>query len=390
MGLVVGIFVFARLIPNIAQRMIYPFLPVFSRGLGVGLESISLALTARSLTGVLNPLVAPFADRYGRKAGMLLGMGIFSAAMFLPVLLPNFAGFTVALSISMLGVFIFIPSVQAYIGDQVAYGKRGGMLAITELGWSISFIVFVPLMGLLLAAAGWLAPFPVLGAAGWLAFLLLVLFVPADRPVGRTSSATGVYRAIFTSRAALAVLGMCFCLTAANEVVNVVFGVWMEASFGLQVAALGLASAVIGFAELGGEAGTVALVDRIGKENAVRYGLIASIIASLLLPVLGTNLIGGLAGLFLFYIANEFCIVSCLPLVSQVLPGARATLLGVNVAAFSLGRGLGALLAPHLYTFGLIGNVVAAVVFNLLAIWMLTRVQVAEEHTDLPPDDQHV
>ena len=52
--------------------MIYPFLPIFARGLGVDLGAMSLAMTARSLVGTLNPFVASFADRRGRKFGLLL------------------------------------------------------------------------------------------------------------------------------------------------------------------------------------------------------------------------------------------------------------------------------------------------------------------------------
>jgi hypothetical protein len=56
--------------------------------------------------------------------------------------------------------------------------------------------------------------------------------------------------------------------------VNVIFGVWLEDSFGLKIIALAGASAVIGISELSGE-GLVALTtDRLGKPLALAIGLI--------------------------------------------------------------------------------------------------------------------
>ena len=67
------------------------------------------------------------------------------------------------------------------------------------------------------------------------------------------------------------------------------FGSWIEHSFAIQIAALGLASAVIGIAELCGEGLVAAFVDRLGKRRALMLGLSAYIVACLLLPMLGTN-----------------------------------------------------------------------------------------------------
>ncbi len=74
-----------------------------------------------------------------------------------------------------------------------------------------------------------------------------------------------------------------------NEVVSVVFGVWMQHSYGLQITALGAASIVIGFAELGGE-GLVALIsDRLGKERTIGLSLILNALWVITLPWLGKS-----------------------------------------------------------------------------------------------------
>ena len=80
-------------------------------------------------------------------------------------------------------------------------------------------------------------------------------------------------------------------------------------------------------------------------------------------------------GLFFFYLSFEFTLVSSIPLMTEILPGARATLMSFNVAALSLGRALGAPLAPLLYGFGFLAVAAGAVGFNALALLALRKLQ---------------
>jgi DHA1 family inner membrane transport protein len=154
------------------------------------------------------------------------------------------------------------------------------------------------------------------------------------------------------------------------------FGVWLEDSFHLQIAALAGASAVIGFSELGGEGLVALFADRLGKVRAAGIGLAANCLAALLLPLIGRTELGALTGLFLFYITFEFTLVSQIPLMTEVMPAARATTLSFNLAGHSLGRAGGALLAPVLYALGFSYATGAAVGVNLLglaAVWYISR-----------------
>ena len=121
----VTIFVIVRLVFNTFYRMIYPFLSYFAKGLGVDLRTISYAITTRSLMGLIGPFLASVADSRGRKAGMLIGTIAYTAAISLIALWPTFPAFFIALSLAFIGYLIFVPSMQAYLGDQVPYEKRG-------------------------------------------------------------------------------------------------------------------------------------------------------------------------------------------------------------------------------------------------------------------------
>jgi predicted MFS family arabinose efflux permease len=382
------LFTLTRTVLNTVHRMVYPFLPAFGRGLGVDLAALSLALTLRSLAGALTPLFGSIADSRGRKTGMLTGLLLFTAGAGLVALRPSYLTFLLALTLAVWGKYLFDPSMQAYLGDRVSYQRRGLVIAISEVGWSLSFIAGVPLVGLLIARRGWTAPFPLLALLGLLALVVLARILPGDpapeaaRPGLRENLAL-----VLRHTPALAALVMGLLMSAANEVVNLVFGVWMEDSFGLKIAALGAASAVIGFAELGGESLVGGLTDRLGKPRALAGGLLLNCAAALVLPLLGRSLPGALAGLFLFYLTFEFTLVSSIPLMTEILPSARATLMAANIAGLSLGRALGASLGSLLYGLGalapalpgILPGALAAVLLNFMALVALKRIKMSEE-----------
>jgi predicted MFS family arabinose efflux permease len=376
------IFTFIRTTLNTAHRMVYPFLSAFARGLGVDLTVLSGVMAARALVATIGPFAATLADRLGRKVGILLGVGLFSLGAGLVLAWPTFWAFAAALIVMTLGKYVFDISLVSWIGDRTPYERRGRVLAFTEFGWSLAFIVGVPLVGFAIARLGWNSPYLFFASLGVVAFVVLWFIIPGDGKGSRLphdGSASLSLAAILRSPAWLSILAV-LCLglfsSAANETVNLLFGVWLEQSFGLQIAALGAASAVIGLSELGGEGLVAAFVDRIGKPRAVALGLTVNSLAALALPLLGRSATGALIGLFFFYISFEFTIVSSIPLMTEVLPEARATVLALNVAGLSLGRALGAFTAPRLYALGFWAVAAGAVIFNLLAVlalWQAAR-----------------
>jgi predicted MFS family arabinose efflux permease len=374
-------FVAVKAVLNTFYRMIYPFLPVIARGLGVDLRAMSLALSVRAASGALGPLAAPFSDRKGRAFGMTLGVGLFTAGAAAAFFGSGFPLFVLALVITTIGKYVFDPAMQAHLGDVVPFARRGRALAITEWGWSSAFILGVPAAGFLMVRFGWRSPFLVLAALGLAAIAVLRIYFsrsPVSRTAlseaGRRGAADGFaghfekYGIVFRSAAARIALAVIFVGSMANETVNVVFGVWLEDSFGLKIAALGAASAVIGLSELGGETLVAGTIDRLGKMRSLFLSFGANAVVSLLLPLGGRSTATALLGLFAFYLTFEAAAVSVIPLMSEILPEARATLLAFYTAAFSLGRAAGAWVSPLLYRSGFPAVAFAAVVMDILAL----------------------
>jgi predicted MFS family arabinose efflux permease len=308
---------------------------------------------------------------------MLLGAAIFTIGVGLVVIYPSFWTLAAAIVLAVLGKCMFDPSMQAYFGDRIPYAQRGTALAVTEVAWSMAFILGVPVMGFLIAKFGWSAPFPVLASLGFVIFFVVWRIVPhEDLHHEPTTNSREGYLAVFKSAPALAGISIALWASAGNELVNVIFGVWLEDSFGLKIAALAGASAVIGISELSGEGLVAFTTDRLGKPLALSIGLVGNAMASILLPIIGHTQIGALIGLFLFYITFEYVMVSHIPLMTELVPSARATILSLNVTGHSIGRAFGAFLAAIIYQhFGFMFVALTTVIFNVAALLALRRMQ---------------
>lgn len=372
-----------RTLSNTAYRLVYPFLPVFARAFGVDLDTLSVALAARSASGALGPLLAPFTDRHGRRFGLTLGLGLFAAGAFLGAVGPSLAAFAAALVLMTVGKYVIDPAILAHLSDIVPYARRGRVLALTELSWSLAFIAGVPAAGFLIGRFGWRSPFLALAALG-LAGLVAVRRLGAGTAAAaeggglETAGAPGhgkSYKAVFRSGPALAGIAAILAISVSNELVNFVFGVWLEDSFGLKLAGLGAAAAAIGLAEFGGEGLVAATIDRIGKMRALTIGLAANAVAAAVLPLAGRSVTTALVGLALFYLTFEYTVVGMLPVMSEILPRSRATLLAFYAASFSVGRAVGSLVSPRLYGLGFAAVALAAAGLDVVAFLFLLRLR---------------
>ncbi len=365
-------FSLARVIVNTAYRMVYPFLPFIAAGVGVDEKTLTNAIALRSSLGAAGPLLGSVGDRYGRKTAMILGMALFLAGMVVVAIWPTYPALFAAMMLTGASKIVFDASMQAYLGDRVSYARRGLAIALTEFGWSGAFLLGVPVVGWLIGRAGWHSPFLWLALLGTAATYWLWRILPPDSAqiVDRPSMLQG-FRLILSHRAAVAALGVGAMITASNDTINIVYGIWMNDSFGLQVEALGASAIVIGVAELFGEGLVAGLSDRFGKRRALGIGLGCYALACLVLPVVGTSLQGALIGLFIFFLGFEFTLVSAIPLMTEMVPGARATLLSANLTVFSLGHALGAIIGPAVFVYGLQANSVVAASLNLVGLVIL-------------------
>lgn len=370
-----GFIALVRLLLNTGLRMVYPFLPALARGMGVPLADVFRLVTIRNLAGFVSPLFGPLSERFGRKPVVVGAVVLFSLGCFLVVLWPAYWPLGLTLSIIALTKVIYDPAVQAYVGDTVPYQKRGRAIAVTELAWAGALLVGAPTVGFIIQRQGWQAPFFWLGLSGIAATLLLWYILPrGDGRASRAISLRQTARVVRQHPVIWAATAYIMLVMAANETFFIVYGGWMEESFNLSLTNLGLASGIIGGAEITGEIFVGLAVDRFGKRPVVITTGLLSVLTYLFIPYTSTDLTGALFSLFALFLFFEITVVGSIPLLTEIVPAARGVVMSVTVAASAVGRALGALWGPAIWAgAGFAGNSLAAAVITVMAVVILAR-----------------
>jgi predicted MFS family arabinose efflux permease len=342
--------------------MVYPFLPALARGLGMPIEAVAAAISARSALGFFGPVLGALADRRGRKQALLAALIVLDLSLVMVGTVPVYAIFFLGMLISGGATVVIDSSIHAYLGDRIPYEQRGRASAIVELGWSLSLVIGIPLVGWSMERSGWNMPFIWLGLGGSVAGAFIGFFVPRLAPsAGSMAELKSGLRQILQLTPIIGLL-LAVLIVVANQVISIVFGVWMEATFGLKLEQLGVASSVIGMAGVTGVVCSLWLTDRLGKILAIGIGLGVNSLICLTLP---------LVVLFILFLSFEFTLTSLLPLMTALATQARGAFMAATLAAFSLGDSIGALIGPVLFQSGLIGNAFAAIACNLAGLIIL-------------------
>ncbi|MBU1397275.1 MAG: MFS transporter [Proteobacteria bacterium] len=364
-----------RILLNTARRFPYPFAPAISRGLGVHIAAVTSMIAGNQAAGIFGIFLGPVADRIGYRTMMLSGLLMLAAGMLAVGFFPNYWIVMSALVLSGLAKSTFDPAFLAYVGERISFSKRGFVIGLTEFSWAGSTLAGIPLAAFLIDRFGWKAPFFALGILGLAGMITIRLTIPPDVKKTRAFASAdyfGAIRNLGKNRSALGMLGFIFFISAANDNLFVVYGVWLEKEFNLSILALGLGTIAIGLAEFLGESLTALFSDRLGLKRSVVAGLVISIICYGVLPFFGKSFPFALGGLFVVFLVFEFTIVSSISLCTEFLPGARATMLSAYLAASGLGRVLGALTGGPVWLLG--GLPAIGIVSSLISILALISI----------------
>ena len=348
--------VICRLVLNTARRFAYPFAPVLSRELGVPLTSITSLIAVNWATSLLGIFFGPLADRFGYRKMMVLGLVMLAVGMFAGGLFPSYGVILITLFLAGLGKMVFDPAVQAYVSERVPYKRRATAIGFLEISWAGSTLLGIPLIALLIDHLGWRSPFFAMGAIGLAGIIVLSVLISADEKSSsnprRTLSVKKVLPIIVRDEPSLGALAYVFFFSAAIDNLFVVYGAWLEKAFSVGIVALGMATSIIGAAELVGEILVATLSDRFGLKRAVMIGVTICIFTYSLLPFVGQSLLTALTGLFIHFLIFEFTIISSLALCTELQPEMRATVIAGFFAAAGLGRIVGALIGGPIWLAG--------------------------------------
>lgn len=336
-----------RLAANAVYRFAPPFLATIARDLDVELSDLGVALAITELCGLSSPAIGRLIDRLSRRATMVIGLLGIAVGVVIAASSQGVALFAAGLFLLALSKIVFDVSLGAWIADQVPYERRGRVVGLTETSWALGLLVGVSAMGLVTSVSSWRWGY-VTGAVAVVAMagVIRARLVRDSRPSGHRAAPVPTTR--LAAHGWLAVASL-FGLMAASQSLFVTFGAWLEDEFGVDTAGLAAVVFGLGAAELVASSLSAARTDHWGKERSVVGGTMVMIPCALALAVLDTRLVPGLVLLGLFIAAFEFCIVSAIPIGSELVPGYPARGISTMIACGTLGRAAAAIPATRLY-----------------------------------------
>ncbi len=367
----------SRLILNTGHRLVYPFLPAISRGLGISLDQGGLLVSARNLAGTATPVVvAGVNSAHNSRRLIVVSLALFGLGAAITSATGFFWGAVVGFVLMGLGKPAFDVGAMTYLADRTPYEQRARIMSILELTWAGGLLVGAPVAGWLIDRIGWQAPF-------WTIAMLAGLAVLASFQLLEGATSDGLAgRAPSIDHGGRILLVVFILFSTAAELIFVVLGSWFELEFELDIIALGALGAFLGFAELTGEFTILAVADRFGKRNSVMAGVVLAITGFALIATIGGSLAGALVAIGIAFLGFEITIVAALPFATEVQPVDRSRYLALIQVAMALARAMAAAVGNPIFDrFGIGANAGAAVVLNAVALVLLYRF-VQEHETD--------
>ena len=334
---IVAIAMSTRAVHDTAMRMVYPFLPDIAQGLGITIEQMGGLVALRNGVGIVAPAFGALSDRVGHRRSAMLGLLVLGVGLMIIGVANGLGLAAIGFILSGIGSAIFIPTLLAYVSDRVPYARRGRVTGAIEMTWGLAGMIGVPLVGLIITAIGWRAPFILLGVGAFGgAGLMLLLAEAREQHLLRETLKLAALR---HHRSALAFIVTWFLVFFAFENIQIGYAAWLEQHFGLSTAARGTVQILFGVFEITASFSSALFLDRIGKKRGVTGGLIVVLLGYGVLATLGSAALPiGLLAISIAFLGFEFSVVSGVPIMSEQVPAARGTMIALALTAGSVGR----------------------------------------------------
>lgn len=365
---VIAGFAATRFAGNLFVRFPYVFITQIAKGLGVDVRDLTFVFGARELGGLIAPLTGRLVDR-GHITRVVGAGGVIAGLSCVAASTTHFGLFVIVMVIGGAAKISIDLAQNAWIGHHVPLERRGRVIGVIEMTWAGAFLVGIPLLAFIIDSHGWRAAFVVTGPAMALAAIVSArqlhrtaapvigesALSPDDVPVLRDPPATSDHspaRGKARSRLRTGVWVFCFLQPMAQMLIFAVNGDWFAQSLELSTWALGIATLMLGIAELVGTIITVWLTDRVGPVRCGMWGMALAVPPLAAIALVGTNAVVAIGLMFLMDVAIEFAFVAVLPIVSELDVDNRGKALSHVFVLIMVARAIGSGIAGIIYTAG--------------------------------------
>ncbi|MEM7438363.1 MAG: multidrug effflux MFS transporter [Pseudomonadota bacterium] len=165
----------------VSMNMILPALPFIQAHFGTSLFTVQFLVSGYLLiTGVLQLIIGPLSDYYGRRPLAIVGMAVFTLASIASALAPSAEILIATRLLQALVVASFVLS-RAAVRDMLPANQAAAMLGYVAMGMSVAPMLAPTMGGFLQEAFNWPAVFWAQALAG--IFVLMLVW----RDMGETN-----------------------------------------------------------------------------------------------------------------------------------------------------------------------------------------------------------
>jgi MFS family permease len=360
--------------------VIVPLLPFFAESMNAEPWQVTLLFSAYSLGQFFaEPFWGRLSDRIGRKPVLIATTAANVAGYLMLAFVPNIWAAIAVRLFTGLGAGN-ISTVQGYIADVTPPEQRAGRMGLIGGAFGLGFIVGPGLGGLLahpeLGRLGFQIPIFTAAGLAALSCLGVVLLLresraPSDPAVARPAFLTGLQRARANPVIARVLMVTLFYMAAFSGMEST-FGLWAQNRFEWGAREVGLAFMAVGAVSAVSQALlTGRLARRFGEARVLAFGVGLFGLSLLVQTQLDDPRLVPVIMAF-----GAFGMALAMPNISALIsrssaPNEQGALLGLNMAAGSLARMFGPIVAGFTFsTFGPNAPFLTGAVLVIPAAWL--------------------
>jgi predicted MFS family arabinose efflux permease len=396
-GVLLAVLAGCSFVMPLSLFLLSPLLVNLTHEFNITVAQAGLLVTFTALPSALLALaMGPLSDFLGRRPLLVGGASVLAVSSFASALAPTYELMAVSRVASGIGVAALGPSIFASVGDLFPYAERGRAYGWTIGANTLSSILGIPLATILAALVDWRWSFGAVGVAtGTAAVVLAILYRPsalvgsyaagmdsANPPSGsRWSALLQTYRdgylAVVRTPTALAIFGSTFAQAVGLMAFETYLGALLITRYDIGTGELAPIFGVAGLGTLIGSQIGGRMGDRFGHKPFMSWSVLAASPFVLLLGYAHVSLV--VAGLlnFIRNVPMGMRFTSASAIISEAVPGARATMNSVNQSCFNLGVMGGSVLGgivveqagySHVSLMTVAGSIVSALLITFLVV----------------------
>lgn len=327
----------------------------------------ALLITVFGITFALAaPLLQMTLGHLRRRAQVLLGLSIFSAAALLFAAAPDYQTLLASRVLMGLGAGFIGPVLGALGSNLVTREQQGSAIAIVLLGLSVAGLAGMPISAWIAHEFGARSLFFGIGASGLLIAAMIFIWVP-DRVAGQRAAPADVL-ALLTGATSLSAFLVVFFVTTGVFATYAFLAPIIGNDFHGSAGDITLALTVLGVAGVLGNLLVTRLALRVSAERLLVIGIGLLALDLLGLAAMPRQLGGLLLALVIWALATDIVWPSQQRRIVELMPEQRGIALALTASFMFAGIGTGSAVAAWLYPrVGYTGLLLASLLFLLLA-----------------------